>query len=99
MSGNNSRGRGRPRTRDVEKWDEIERDYMTKYIRARRNDPNDAYKLIQSRCYYKRVLKNMASDNPKFEIISQKVASLETQIQDIQSKRVKYQRQNILQKE
>ena len=96
MSGNIARGRGRPRTRDVEKWAEIERDYMAKYVKARRNDPNDSYKLIQSRTYYKRVLKNTASDDPKYEKIYEKVSLLDAQIKEIQAKRIKYQRQNIL---
>ena len=88
--------RGRPRTRDVENWDEIERDYMNKYLHARRNDPNDCYRLMQSRCYYKRILKNMNSDNPKFNMVSQKVSDLDTKIKEIQTSRVKYQKQNIL---
>ena len=93
-----SKVRGRPRTRDVEKWDEIERDYMNKYLRARRNDPTDCYRLMQSRCYYKRILKNMNSDNPKFNTVSQKVSDLDTKIKEIQTNRVKYQKQNILEK-
>ena len=93
-----SKVRGRPRTRDVEKWDEIERDYMNKYLHARRNDPNDCYRLMQSRCYYKRILKNMNSDNPKFNTVSQKVSDLDTKIKEIQTSRVKYQKQNILEK-
>ena len=90
--------RGRPRTRDVEKWDEIERDYMTKYVRARRNDPNDCYKLIQSRCYYKRVLKDMDENNKRYGKVSQKINDLDAKIKEIQSSRVKYQKQNILTK-
>ena len=89
--------RGRPRTRDVEKWNEIERDYMNKYLHVRRNDPNDCYKLMQSRCYYKRVLKNMDESNPKFNTVSQKVSDLDTKIKEIQTIRVKYQKQNIFQ--
>ena len=89
-----SKVRGRPRTRDVEKWNEIERDYMHKYIQARRNDPNDCYRLMQSRCYYKRVLNNINSDNPKYEKVSQKVNDLDVKIKQIQASREKYQKQN-----
>ena len=88
--------RGRPRTRDVEKWDEIERDYIHKYIKARRNDPNDCYRLIQSRTYYRKVLKNMHENDQKYQKVSQKVSDLDTKIKEIQANRVKYQKQNIL---
>ena len=91
-----NRGRGRPRTRDVEKWNEIERDYMNKYIHARRHDPNDCYRMIQSRTYYKKVLKNMAEDHPRFNKVSQKVMDLDTKIKEIQATRTKYQKMNIL---
>ena len=88
--------RGRPRTRDVEKWHEIEKDYMYKYIRARRHDPNDCYRLIQSRSYYKRVLRNMNETDTKYEKVSQKISDLDTKIKEIQGNRIKYQKQNIL---
>ena len=88
--------RGRPRTRDVEKWNEIERDYMTKYVRARRNDPNDCYKMIQSRCYYKRVLKNMDVNDKKYDKTLQKITELDTKIKEIQAKRINSQPQNII---
>ena len=90
--------RGRPRTRDVEKWDEIERNYIREYAKQRRHDPNDAFKLIQSRTYYRRVLKSIDETNPKFEKISQKLNDLDEKIQERQSKRIRYQKQNILNK-
>ena len=90
--------RGRPRTRDVEKWAEIERNYMKEYIKQRRNDPNDSLKLIQSRTYYRRVLKNLDENNPKFEKITQKLSDLDEKIKEKQSTRVRYQKQNILMK-
>ena len=90
--------RGRPRTRDVEKWGEIERNYMKEYIKKRRNDPNDVLKLIQSRTYYRRVLKSIDETNPKFEKISQKISDLDEKINERQSQRVRYQKQNILNK-
>lgn len=89
-------GRGRPRTRDVEKWNEIERDYMTKYAAVRRKDPDDCYKLVQSRSYYKRVLRNMDENHEKYEKISQKVADLDTKIKEYQANHVKYRRRNII---
>ena len=90
--------RGRPRTRDVEKWGEIERNYMKEYIKKRRNDPNDSLKLIQSRTYYRRVLKTLDETNPRFETITQKLSDLDEKIQERQSQRVRYQKQNILTK-
>ena len=90
--------RGRPRTRPIERWNEIERNYIKEYVRQRRNDPNDAFKLIQSRTYYRRVLKDLDETNPKFEKISQKLNDLDEKIQERQSKRIRYQKQNILNK-
>ena len=65
--------RGRPRTRPVEQWKQIEKNYMREYVRQRRNDPNDAFKLIQSRTYYRRVLKSIDETNPRYEKISRKL--------------------------
>ena len=90
--------RGRPRTRPIERWDEIERNYIKEYVKQRRNDPNDAFKLIQSRTYYRRVLKNLDEDNPRFEKITQKISDLDEKINERQSQRVRYQKQNILNK-
>lgn len=90
--------RGRPRTRPVEQWKQIERDYIKEYVRQRRNDPNDAFKLIQSRTYYRRVLKGLDETNPKYEKISQKLSDLDEKINERQSQRVRYQKQNILNK-
>ena len=53
--------RGRPRTRPVDQWNEIERNYMKEYIKQRRHDPNDTLKLVHSRTYYRRVLKKINS--------------------------------------
>ena len=90
--------RGRPRTRPIEKWDEIERDYMREYVKQRRHNPDDAFKLIQSRTYYRRVLKNLNPDDSKYEKVSQKLNDLDAKIQEKQSLRVRYQKQNILNK-
>ena len=90
--------RGRPRTRPIERWNEIERNYIKEYVRQRRNDPNDAFKLIQSRTYYRRVLKSIDETNPKFEKITQKISDLDEKINERQSQRVRYQKQNILNK-
>ena len=90
--------RGRPRTRPVEQWNEIERNYIKEYVRQRRNDPNDAFKLIQSRTYYRRVLKSIDETNPRYEKISRKLNDLDAKIQERQSQRVRYQKQNILNK-
>ena len=90
--------RGRPRTRDVEKWDEIERNYLREYMKQRRNNPDDAFRYMQSRTYYRRVLKNMSPEDPKFEKVSKKLDELEIKIEERQSQRVRYQKQNILNK-
>ena len=90
--------RGRPRTRPVEQWKQIEKNYMREYVKQRRNDPNDAFKLIQSRTYYRRILKSIDEKNPKFEKISQKISDLDEKINERQSQRVRYQKQNILNK-
>ena len=88
--------RGRPRTRPVEQWNQIERDYMREYIKQRRHDPNDAIKLIHSRTYYRRVLKDLDETNPRFETISQKISDLDAKIAEKQAQRIRYQKQNIL---
>ena len=90
--------RGRQRTRPVEQWKQIEKNYIKEYIKKRRNDPNDAFKLIQSRTYYRRVLKSIDEKNPKFETITQKINDLDAKIAERQSQRVRYQKQNILNK-
>ena len=90
--------RGRPRTRPVEQWKQIEKNYMREYVKQRRNDPNDALKLIQSRTYYRRVLKNLDETNPRFKTITQKLSDLDEKIQEKQSTRARYQKQNILTK-
>ena len=88
--------RGRPRTRPVEKWDEIEKNYMREYVKRRRNDPEDSFKLIQSRTYYRKIFKGLDESNPRYEKISQKLIDLDTKIAERQAKRVRYQKQNIL---
>ena len=90
--------RGRPRTRPVDQWNEIERNYMKEYIKQRRHDPNDTLKLVHSRTYYRRVLKKLTPEDAKFEKVSQKLNDLDAKIQEKQSLRVRYQKQNILNK-
>ena len=89
-------GRNRIRTEEENKI--YDKEYQRLYKLSRKTTDSEYYKASASRSYYRKVLKNMNSDNPRYEIVSQKVSNLDQKINELLSTRNRYARMDICEK-
>ena len=86
-------GRTRIRTDDENK--EFDREYQKLYYQRRKAVNKDYYNLTSNRCYYRKILKNLAQNDSRYETISRKVSDLDERINEIINSRTKYARTDI----
>ena len=89
---------GRTRIRTDEENKVYDKEYQRLYKLSRKTTDAEYYKASASRSYYRKVLKNMNSDNPKFEKVSQKINDLDQKIAEFLSTRNRYARTDICEK-
>ena len=86
---------GRKRIRSDEENRVYDREYQKLYQSQRRNTEREYYKLTASRSYYRKVLRNMASDDKRYQHVSEKLQNLDEKVNEFLSNRDRYARLDI----
>lgn len=89
---------GRNRIRTDQENSVYDKEYQKVYKQERQNREAEYFKLSASRSYYRKVLRNMDSDNPRFEKVSQKVNELDKKVNEYLSTRNRYARLDVCEK-